>query len=55
VYGARPFRRAVQQILENLLSKGIFSQESLPEDHVIVDNGESGLILVKAGHTAKTA
>ena len=55
VYGARPLRRAVQRFLENPLSKGILSQEFLPEDHVIVDKGESGLILVKASHAAKTA
>ena len=55
VYGARPLRRAVQRFLENPLSKGILSQEFLPEDHVIVDKGESGLILVKASHAAKAA
>ena len=54
VFGARPLRRAVQRFLENPLSKGILSQEFLPEDHVIVDKGETGLILVKAA-AAKTA
>ncbi len=54
VYGARPLRRAVQRFLENPLSKGILSQEFMPGDHVIVDTGEKGLILVKAA-VAKTA
>lgn len=54
VFGARPLRRAVQRYLENPLSKGILSQEFLPEDHVIVDQGEDGLVLVKAA-AAKTA
>ena len=54
VFGARPLRRAVQRFLANPLSKGILSQEFLPEDHIIVDKGETGLILVKAA-AAKTA
>ncbi len=54
VYGARPLRRAVQRFLENPMSKGILSQEFLPEDHIIVDKGESGLVLVKAAVAAET-
>ena len=48
VYGARPLRRAVQRHLENPLSKGILAGEFTPEDHVVVDAGESGLALSKA-------
>ena len=55
VYGARLLRRAVQRFLENPMSKGILSQEFLPEDHIIVDKGESGLVLVKAAMAVKTA
>ena len=55
VYGARLLRRAVQRFLENPMSKGILSQEFLPEDHIIVDKGESGLVLVKVAMAVKTA
>ncbi len=47
VYGARPLRRAIQRHLENLLSRGILSDEFEPGDHVVVDLGESGLAVVK--------
>ena len=43
VFGARPLRRAIQRHLENLLSRGILSEEFGPGDHVVVDVGESGL------------
>ena len=47
VFGARPLRRAVQRHLENPLSKGILGGEFLAGDHVVVDAGDSGLILSK--------
>jgi ATP-dependent Clp protease ATP-binding subunit ClpC len=48
VYGARPLRRAIQRYLENPLSKGILAGDFHEGDHVIVDSGDSGLVLTKA-------
>jgi ATP-dependent Clp protease ATP-binding subunit ClpC len=48
VYGARPLRRAIQRYLENPLSKGILAGDFREGDHVVVDSGDSGLVLTKA-------
>ncbi|CAI8012431.1 Chaperone protein ClpB [Geodia barretti] len=47
VYGARPLRRAIQRHLENALSKGILTGEFGNGDHIVVDNGGSGLSVAK--------
>ena len=48
VYGARPLRRALQRHLENPLSTGILAGEVQVGDHVVVNGGDSGLVLTKA-------
>ncbi|HKD75633.1 MAG TPA: AAA family ATPase, partial [Ktedonobacterales bacterium] len=44
-YGARPLRRAIQTMLEDLLADGILRGQFCLGDHVIVDADESGLII----------
>ena len=46
-FGARPLRRAVQQHIENPLSKGIISGEYGEGDAVHVDAGDDGLSFLK--------
>ena len=46
-YGARPLRRAIQQHIENPLSRGIIAGEYGAGDIVHVDAGEDGLELSK--------
>ena len=55
VFGARPLRRAIQRFLENPLSKGILAGEFQEGDHVLVDSGDSGLVLTKAAPAAQAA
>jgi ATP-dependent Clp protease ATP-binding subunit ClpC len=55
VYGARPLRRAVQRHLENSLSKQILAGEFQAGDNVVVDAGDSGLVLTKAAAAAQPA
>ena len=42
VYGARPLKRAVQQMVENPLAQSLLKGDFLPGDtiHVVLDNGE---------------
>ena len=47
-YGARPLRRAIEQHIDNPLSKGIIAGEYAAGDTVQVDIGENGLIFGKA-------
>ena len=47
-FGARPLRRAIQQHIENTLSRGIIVGEYIAGDAVRVDAGEDGLALSKA-------
>ena len=46
-YGARPLRRAIQQHIENPLSRGIIAGEDGAGDGVWVDVGEDGLVFRK--------
>ncbi|MCI0781702.1 MAG: AAA family ATPase, partial [Chloroflexi bacterium] len=55
VFGARPLRRAVQRHLENALSKGILGGKFKEGDHVVVDAGESGLVLTSSVAEAQPA
>ncbi|MCI0878597.1 MAG: AAA family ATPase [Chloroflexi bacterium] len=55
VFGARPLRRAVQRHLENALSKGILGGKFKEGDHVVVDAGESGLVLTSSVGEAQPA
>ena len=48
-FGARPLRRAIQQHIENPLSKSIISGEYTAGDAVHVDAGEDGLAFSRAG------
>ena len=43
VYGARPLKRAIQQLLENNLANKILSGEFLSGDTVMVDADGAGL------------
>jgi ATP-dependent Clp protease ATP-binding subunit ClpB len=45
VFGARPLKRAIQQTLENPLSKAILSGRYGPKDTIHVRMGEGGLVL----------
>ena len=47
-YGARPLRRAIQQHIENPLSRGIISGDYSEGDVVEVDAGDEGLVFSKA-------
>jgi ATP-dependent Clp protease ATP-binding subunit ClpA len=52
VYGARPLRRAVQRLLEDMLAEGILQATFVPGDTVVVsaDNGQleaKKLVVVK--------
>jgi ATP-dependent Clp protease ATP-binding subunit ClpB len=42
IYGARPLKRAIQQMLENPLSHKLLSGEFVPGDTIIVDVNDSG-------------
>ena len=55
VFGARPLRRAVQRHLENPMSKGILAGDFPEGAHVLVDAGDSGLVLTKAAAAAQPA
>ena len=46
-YGARPLRRAIQQHIENPLSRGIICGEYTEGDTVQVDAGDDGLVFSK--------
>ena len=48
-FGARPLRRAIQQHIENPLSKSIISGEYTAGDVVHVDASEDGLAFSRAG------
>ena len=54
-YGARPLRRAIQQHIENPLSRGIIAGEYIQGDAVQVDAGEEGLLFSKAAMTRDEA
>ena len=55
VFGARPLRRAIQRHLENALSKEILAGEFQSGDHVVVDAGDSGLVLTKGAAAPQPA
>ncbi len=47
IYGARPLKRVIQQLLENPLAKQILEGKFLPGDTVDVDCGKDGLVIEK--------
>ncbi|TFV91924.1 ATP-dependent chaperone ClpB [Oxalobacteraceae bacterium OM1] len=47
VYGARPLKRAIQQEIENPLSKLILEGRFGPKDTVLVDAGDIGIVFEK--------
>jgi ATP-dependent Clp protease ATP-binding subunit ClpB len=47
VYGARPLKRAIQQEIENPLSKGILEGRFGPKDRVMIDAREGRLVFEK--------
>jgi ATP-dependent Clp protease ATP-binding subunit ClpB len=54
IYGARPLKRAIQQKLENPLSKSILEGQFGPKDAIRVDARKGGLVFDKA-RTASAA
>ena len=48
-YGARPVKRAIQELLLNNLSKAILSGEVVRDRPVLVDSGENGTLSVSCG------
>jgi ATP-dependent Clp protease ATP-binding subunit ClpB len=54
IYGARPLKRAIQQKLENPLSKAILEGQFGPKDAIRVDARKGGLVFDKA-RTASAA
>lgn len=44
IYGARPLKRTIRQLVENPLSKKILKQEILPQSHVIIDVKDDELV-----------
>ena len=47
VYGARPLKRAIQQLLENALANRILAGEFLPGDSVHVEAEGTSLVFSK--------
>ena len=47
VYGARPLKRTIQQLLENPLAKALLSGDFLPGDVIEVHVGEQGFEFTK--------
>ena len=55
VYGARPLKRAIQQAVENPLSKKILSGEFVPGDVIMVDVSGAELTFRKSERRAALA
>ena len=55
VYGARPLKRAIQQAVENPLSKKILSGEFVPGDVIMVDVNGAELAFRKSERRATLA
>jgi ATP-dependent Clp protease ATP-binding subunit ClpB len=55
VYGARPLKRAIQQAIENPLSKAILEGRFAPKDTILVNHGKGGIVFEKAGARSKQA
>lgn len=47
VFGARPLKRAIQQLIENPLSKQILEGEFATDDTIVVDREDEGLVFKK--------
>jgi len=47
VYGARPLKRAVQQVLENPLARDLLAGKFLPGDTIVVKKEKEGLVFKK--------
>ena len=46
-YGARPIKRSIQNLVEDLLSKKILSNEINSGDTIEIDSGEIGELIIK--------
>jgi ATP-dependent Clp protease ATP-binding subunit ClpB len=55
VYGARPLKRAIQQQIENPLSRAILEGKFGPKDTIRVDVKAGGFVFEKAGAKARKA
>jgi ATP-dependent Clp protease ATP-binding subunit ClpB len=55
VYGARPLKRAIQQQIENPLSKAILEGRFGPKDTIVVDSKNGAFAFEKAPREAKKA
>ena len=55
VYGARPLKRAIQQQVENPLSKAILEGKFGPKDTIYVDVKAGGFTFDKAGKKERKA
>jgi ATP-dependent Clp protease ATP-binding subunit ClpB len=55
VYGARPLKRAIQQSIENPLSKEILEGHFVARDTIHVNFGKNGIVFEKAAAKAKKA
>ncbi|MBL0141141.1 MAG: ATP-dependent chaperone ClpB [Betaproteobacteria bacterium] len=53
VYGARPLKRAIQQSIENPLSREILEGRFAAGDTIVVDAGKGGIVFEKAGAKGK--
>jgi ATP-dependent Clp protease ATP-binding subunit ClpC len=53
IYGARPLRRAIQQYIENPLSKRILDREFGEGDTILADSTEEGLVFTRGESLAK--
>ena len=47
IYGARPLKRVIRQLVENPLSKLILSQKFIDGDHIVVDTNDEELTFEK--------
>ena len=48
VYGARPLKRAIQQLLENPLAQKVLSGDFVPGDTIVVDLDDESVVFSKA-------
>jgi ATP-dependent Clp protease ATP-binding subunit ClpB len=55
VYGARPLKRALQQMIENPLAQDILSGKFVPGDCILVDVEDSHIVFKKGKSKATAA
>jgi ATP-dependent Clp protease ATP-binding subunit ClpB len=47
MYGARPLKRALQQLLENALAQKILSEELTPGQKILVDVEDGKIVFIQ--------